>query len=52
MMEDGRTDGQTRNGQKHDHGAEILNIFEKIKKNIRKWYLLKVPITLFIQFPC
>ena len=24
-MEDGRTDGQTRNGQTHDHEAEILN---------------------------
>jgi hypothetical protein len=29
---DGRTDRQTRNGQKHDHEAEILNISEKLKK--------------------
>jgi hypothetical protein len=58
MMEDGRTDGwtdgrtdlQTRNGQKHDHEAEILDIFEKFKKN-RNLNLLKVPITLITQFP-
>jgi hypothetical protein len=31
-MEDGRTDGQTRNGQTHDHEAEILNLFKNFKK--------------------
>jgi hypothetical protein len=31
-MEDGRTDGQTRNGQKHDYEAEILNVFKNLKK--------------------